>query len=252
MNKQFMLVNGKVIVSTEEGMKGPITYTDSLEDILAFENELEYLNKCLAEDEEFLKKQTEERISRRKSALKTTGIVGGAAVVASGVCYLGCKAIPGLADQVVVDQLITTICGVGVMFGPFLGWMEVKTGPTKNILSCYEERIAYEKEMIEIIGTELEELRTNQATKNIGKYEEMTPYSVRDKGSIEYLEDSIRLRDLFGYNRDKIMKLYYEEKLLFVLRDKKYDENAIMDFLLYLDSLSRKNHEEEVSKLTKK
>lgn len=49
----------------------------------------------------------------------------------------------------------------------------------------------------------------------------MTPYSVRDKGAIEYLEDSIRLRYLFGYNRDKIMKLYLDEKLYFILKEKK-------------------------------
>ena len=39
MKKQFMIVNGKIIVSTEKGMNEPIPYVDNIEDILLFEND---------------------------------------------------------------------------------------------------------------------------------------------------------------------------------------------------------------------
>lgn len=39
MKKQFMIVNWKIIVSTEKGMNEQIPYVDNIEDILLFEND---------------------------------------------------------------------------------------------------------------------------------------------------------------------------------------------------------------------
>lgn len=239
MNKQFMVVNGQVIVATENGFREPIPYVDNIEDILLFENEIEYLRKCFIDDSKLLDSKSEERNYRMKSAIKTDAIVSGAAVAASGVCYLFGNSMPELTDSVFFEQLMVSIFGVGVLFGPFLGIMDISFAPSKKIIASYEERTAYEQEMIEILSVELESLKNNTTSNNIEQFKEMVSYPVRDTGAIKYLKDSIRLRDIYGYNQAKIMNLCYRGELSYVLKQEKYDENAIIDFLTFLDSKVR-------------
>lgn len=252
MNKQFMIVNGKIIVLTEKGMNEPIPYVDNIEDILLFENEISYLRKVLAEDEEFLKSKIEDKGTRKKSAIKNTTIVTGAAMLATGAVYLSSVLVPELLNEQTYNDLMVIIGGVGVTFGPFLGWMEYRFGPSKNIFPCYEERIKYEKEMIEILESELEYLKSHLTAENIGNYEEMVPYDVRDEGSLKYLKDSIRLRDIYGYNKKTIMSLYSTGELTDELVKLKFDENVIMDFITYLDRVSLDASVESKDKSIKK
>ena len=173
MNKQFMVIGDKVIVSTEVGMNEPIPYRDNIEDILLFENEIEYLKRCLDEDEKILDDKIKDKDYRRKSALKNTAIISSSALAASGLCYLASNIMPELVTQQTFEQLIVIIGGVGVTFGPFLGWMEMIYGPSKNLISCYEERVAYEKEMIDILNTELELLKSELSNSNIVEINEI-------------------------------------------------------------------------------
>ena len=49
-----MYINGTIVISDENGMKPAIPYVDNIEDVLVLENEIEFLEKCLKEDQEKL------------------------------------------------------------------------------------------------------------------------------------------------------------------------------------------------------
>ena len=70
MNKQFMYLNGNIIVSDEKGMKPAIPYRDNIEDILILENEIEFLEKRLKEDSEKLETKKSDREFRNKDSKK--------------------------------------------------------------------------------------------------------------------------------------------------------------------------------------
>ena len=139
--------------------------------------------------------------------------------------------------------MIGTTCGVGIMYIMLIIGLGLTFGPFKNIISCYEERISFEKEMIEILSKELEILRTNNTNNNKDNYKEFIAYNINDKGAIKYLSDSIKLRDFYGYSKSKIMKLYFNDELIQSLSERKFDKNAIMDFMIYLDTKYREDKE---------
>lgn len=240
MNKQFMIVNGKVIVSTEEGMKSPVEYVENIDDILLYENEIEFLKSKLAEDEKYLEDKVSERENRKKAAKKVILTATGVSLVAGGTYYLGANVV----DSTFIQQLSVAVGGCAASFGILLGWMEIKYGPSKNIVPCYEERISYEKGMIEILSMELDELRKKSITKNNERFDEMVSYPVNDVEAIRYLKESLRLRDIFGYHKKAITKMYKEGKLFDILKNEGFSEDAIMDFSIYLESKSREETEE--------
>lgn len=254
MNKQFMIVNGQVIVATENGFREPIPYTDNIEDILLFENEIEYLRRCLATDEKKYDEKNNERIYRNKDSKKIS-IVG--SIIGIGAVF-GVSQLVGLSHEEIVDTVMGPMSeylafsipmSVGCIgFVQMISLLGLSYRPSKKILSCYDERIEFEKEMIELLNDELERLKQNVTSKNILQYKEMVSYPVRDEGSLKYLQDSISLRDMYGYDPVKIMSLYYRDELSFVLKNKGYDDNSIMDFLSYLDSEVRQKDIEELKK----
>ena len=245
MNKGYMIVNNQVIVGTEEGLKGPIACVNNIEDILLYENEVEFLSKMLKEDSSYLLSKKYERETTKKSAIKIAIMSGGAALAAGSICYLGASFVPELVNNFAVQSVIGTVTLGGAFLGLGMALMEFQHRPSKKLISSYEERVNYEKEMLDIISGELELLKLN-STNDIESKDEMISHKIKDEGSIKYLNDSIRLRDIYGYNKAKILKLYYEDELIQLLRERNFDSNAIMDFMLYLDTEVRKYDKEEV------
>lgn len=241
MNKAFMYLNGMIIVSTEEGMKPAIPYVDHVEDILILENEIEYLEKTLAEDEKKLDDALEEKASRRKLS-KHISLVGSALGVAAS---FGGAQLFGLSHT----EMVSTIMGemseflafaipmsVGeVVFVQGISFFNLKVGPSPSLIRCYQERIAYEKEMLDILRKEQTYLTENVTLKNDGQVEEMVSYPVRSAGSIQFLKEAITLREYYGYDSEKCMKAYREGGLEEQLTSRGFGDIAIMDFIGFLN-----------------
>lgn len=259
MNKEFMYMNGMIVVSDEEGMKPAIPYVDNVEDILILENEIEYLEKTLASDEKALHDKMEERGSRKKFS-KQISLVGSALAIA--ISFGGAQ-LSGFSHT----EMTTTIMGemseflafaipmsVGeVAFVQGISLLNWKAGPSQALLNCYQERIAYAKEMLGVFQSELSYLKEHVTLKNDGQVEEMVSYPVRSASSIQFLKESLALREYYGYAPKKYMKEYKEGTLASRLSESGFGDIVVMDFMEFLgNKVKEASQEETPSKLTKK
>ena len=155
MNKQYMYINGTIVISDENGMKPAIPYVDNIEDVLVLENEIEFLEKCLKEDQEKLESKKNDRAYRTKDS-KQISIVG--SIIGVGAAF-GVGQLVGLSHE----EMTNTIMGpmseylaysipmsVGcVGFVQMLSLLGLSYRPSKKDIRGIEERIKYEKDMID-------------------------------------------------------------------------------------------------------
>lgn len=255
MNKQFMYINGSIVVSDENGMKPAIPYVDNIEDILILENEIEFLETTLKEDKEKLESKNNDRAYRTKDS-KQISIVG--SIIGVGAAF-GVGHFMGLSHE----EMTNTIMGpmseylaysipmsVGcVGFVQMLSLLGLSYRPSKKDIRGIEERIKYEKDMIDIFKDELEYLSSHSTYNRKDQVEDMVSHEVHYKSSLDYLRQSLKLRYAYGYNPDRMIKLYEEGTLPMALLDEGFSDDVIMDFTGFIE---RKIEENKKSKLGKK
>ena len=255
MNKQFMYINGTIVISDENGMKPAIPYVDNIEDVLVLENEIEFLEKCLKEDQEKLESKNNDRAYRTKDS-KQISIVG--SIIGVGAAF-GVGQLVGLSHE----EMTNTIMGpmseylaysipmsVGcVGFVQMLSLLGLSYRPSKKDIRGIEERIKYEKDMIELFKDELEYLNSNATSNRKNQVEDMVSYEVHYKSTLDYLNQSLKLRYAYGYNPDKMIKLCEEGTLFATLIEEGFSDDVVMDFTGFIE---RKIEENKKSKLGKK
>jgi hypothetical protein len=242
MNKQFMYVNGNIVVSDEVGMKPAISYRDNIEDILILENEIEFLEKSLKSDNEKLESKKEDRSFRNKDSIKIS-IIGSAAAV--GVAF-GMSHIAGISHEEITNTIMGPMSeylafsipmSVGLVgFVQGLSLLGLSYRPSKKEINGLEEAIKYEKQMIEMFKEELQYLEDRPTFDKKDKVEEMVSYNVHYKSSLEYLSQAIRLRYVFGYNRKRMINLHRDGKLFDELTENGFSDDVIMDFAGFIEN----------------
>ena len=256
MNKQFMYVNGNIVISDENGIKPIIPYVDNIEDLLILENEIEYLEFCLVEDQEKLEAKKKDRAYRNKDSLKIS-IVG--SLFGVGAAF-GVGHLAGLSHEEMTNTIMgpmseylayTIPMSVGcVGFAQMLSLLGLSYRPFKGDIRGLEEKIEYEKEMIKIFKEELDYLRKNSTCNRKDQVEDMIAYDIHYKYSLDYLKESLKLRYAFGYNEEKFIKLHNEGEFSQRLRTDGYSDDVVLEFIGFLE---RKLREKEVeAKLSNK
>lgn len=256
MNKRFMYVGDSIVVSDENGMKAPIPYVDNIEDVLILENEIEYLKKCLEEDSSKIEHKSKERLMRSKECKKIS-LVG--SVLAVGVGF-GVSEITGYSHMEVVNNafgqmseylsMSIALSTSGIVFSNVISLLGLSFMPSKKEINGYKEKVEYEKEMIDVLGKELEYLKEHLTVKNKDKVTKMLPYTVHYQGSIEYLMSALKLRYAYGYNYKSIMELYENGELADALIKEGFADDVIMDFITFIER--RKEIEKQEVELLKK
>ena len=255
MNKQFMYINGTIVVSDENGMKPAIPYVDNIEDILILENEIEFLENVLREDQEKLESKNNDRAYRTKDSKKIS-IVGSIIGVgtAFGVGHLFrlsheemTNTIMGPMSEYLAYSIPMSVGCVG--FVQMISLLGLSYRPSKKDIRGIEERIKYQKDMIDIFKDELEYLSSHTTCNRKDQVEDMVSYEVHYKSSLDYLRESLKLRYAYGYNPDRMIKLYEEGTLPKALLDEGFSDDVIMDFTCFIE---RKLEENRESKLGKK
>lgn len=255
MNKQFMYVNGTIVVSDENGMKPAISYVDNIEDILILENEIEFLERELKDDQEKLESKNNDRDFRNKDSKKIS-IVG--SIIGVGAAF-GVGQLAGLSHE----EMTNTIMGpmseylaysipmsVGcVGFVQMISLLGLSYRPSKKDIKGIEEKIKYEKDMIDMFKDELEYLVEHPTYNRQNQVEEMVSYDVHYKYSLDYLREALKLRYAFGYNPDRMIKLYERGELPSVLLKEGFSDDVIMEFSGFIE---RKIEESKETKLGKK
>ena len=255
MNKQFMYVNGTIVVSDENGMKPAISYIDNIEDILILENEIEFLERELRDDQEKLESKNNDRAFRNKDSKKIS-IVG--SIIGVGAAF-GVGQLAGLSHE----EMTNTIMGpmseylaysipmsVGcVGFVQMISLLGLSYRPSKKDIKGIEEKIKYEKDMIDMFKEELEYLVEHPTYNRQNQVEEMVSYDVHYKYSLDYLREALKLRYAFGYNSNRMIKLYEKGELPSVLLKEGFSDDVIMEFIGFIE---RKIEESKETKLGKK
>lgn len=255
MNKQFMYVNGTIVVSDENGMKPAISYVDNIEDILILENEIEFLERELKDDQEKLESKNNDRDFRNKDSKKIS-IVG--SIIGVGAAF-GVGQLAGLSHE----EMTNTIMGpmseylaysipmsVGcVGFVQMISLLGLSYRPSKKDIKGIEEKIKYEKDMIDMFKDELEYLVEHPTYNRQNQVEEMVSYDVHYKYSLDYLREALKLRYAFGYNPDRMIKLYERGELPSVLLKEGFSDDVIMEFTGFIE---REIEESKETKLGKK
>ena len=242
MNKQFMYVNGTIIVSDNRGMKPAISYVDNIEDILILENEIEFLELELDEDRKKLESKKKERDYRNRDSKKIS-IVG--SIMAVGISF-GMGQLAGLSHEEMTNTIMGSMSeymayaipmSVGCIgFVQALSLLGLSYRPSKKDINGLEQKIIFEKEMIKVFRNELECLKSNPTYNRKDMVEQMVSYDVHDKYSLDYLREALKLRYTYGYEPDKIMKLFEQEELYNELIEKGFSDDVIMDFLEFVKS----------------
>lgn len=241
MNKQFMYINGTIVVSDENGMKPAIPYVDNIEDILILENEIEFLEHCLKLDERALETKNDDRKYRNKDSLKLS-LVGSA--IAVGTTF-GISHILGISHEEITNTVMGPMSeylafsipmSVGcVGFVQVLSLLGLSYRPSKKDIKGIEEKIKFEKEMLAIFKDELTYLQENPTYDRKDTVEDMKSYEVHYKYSLEYIKEALRLRYAFGYNPDKFIKLYQAGELAPALDVEGFSDDVIMEFTGFVE-----------------
>ena len=147
MNKQFMYVNGTIVISDENGMKPAIPYVDNIEDVLILENEIEFLEHCLKLDERALETKIGDREYRNKDSLKIS-LVGSALAVGA---TFGLSQILGLSHENITNTIMGPMSeylafsipmSVGcVGFVQMISLLGLSYRPSKKDIKGIEEKI---------------------------------------------------------------------------------------------------------------
>ena len=136
-----------------------------------------------------------------------------------------------------------------VGFVQMLSLLGLSYRPSKKDIRGIEERIKYEKDMIDLFKNELEYLNSNATSNRKDQVEDMVSYEVHYKSSLDYLNQSLKLRYAYGYNPDKMIKLCEEGTLFAALIEEGFSDDVVMDFTGFIE---RKIEENKKSKLGKK
>ena len=256
MNKQFMYVNGTIVISDENGMKPAIPYVDNIEDVLILENEIEFLEHCLRLDERALETKISDREYRNKDSLKIS-LVGSALAVGA---TFGLSQILGLSHENITNTIMGPMSeylafsipmSVGcVGFVQMISLLGLSYRPSKKDIKGIEEKINFEKEMLAVFKDELTYLQENPTYDRRDTVEEMKSYEVHYKYSLDYLKEALKLRYSFGYNPDKFIKLYEDGQLPFVLTEEGFSDDVVMEFISFIEKRI-KEQEKEVKSVKK-
>ena len=224
MNKQFMYINGTIVVSDENGLKLAIPYVDNIKDMLLLQNEIEFLETQLEADKKALKNKKEEIAYRNKDSkrISTWG-----SLLAVGTTF-GISAFMGLSHEEMTNTILGPMSeyfafsipmSVGcVGFVQMVSLLGLRYRPSKKSVTGLEEKISCAEEMLKTLKSDLTYLENNATSDRYADVEEMISYDVNSTSSIELLKEILKLCYSFGCDSEYFFKLFkkgiLEEKLI--------------------------------------
>ena len=240
MNKEYVRVDDKVVISTDNGLKAPVEYSDYVQNVLVCENLKEVLDKKLDEvRKEKLKCEDSLKFSKSMSYIPAT-ILMGASVLLPWVSTLGDN---HMVDSVFGDVHSSTLAmmymvPIALAGGAILsGYSAINYNCNKKDLRGLENQIDYLEELLIDCSKILDE----QQLKNLfdEKFGDKVSESVSEEDSkilklpgekelLDWLLISEELKACYdiGYNEKKYKK-YYDKGILNDKLAKKYTDIGI-------------------------
>ena len=238
MNKGYTYIDGKVIISDENGNHTQSEYYNNLDKVLVQENVIEEMEGKIQELTKESKKYPESE--KKYKPLYLYSVLGAAILVMPHLFWLLTGVNPYLCsiDTVFgpVNQALfyaSTAVAIGIPFGSIFTWIDysnfkerAKIG--KGISSELEFlKFQIEKEKETLVSLQKEKTRNKDNT-------EFRSTQVDDKQQLEALRNYLDLYYDLGYNREKYYR-YYQQGRLDEKLQKYYDETEIELTKQYLE-----------------
>jgi hypothetical protein len=239
--KEYMVVEDRVIITDENGMRDPIVFTNNFKDIEIVESVIRYLQEQLARDVKDLENKKLDRTMRVKEYKKNTLVATGASIAIPPVVSL----LTGLQNQR-MDTIfgeMNGVIGFSISMIPALivaSQLIMTYGITlrhsKSSIMDKEDKIKYEEELIAELTDDLVKLKLDTNSDKLLEYKANNRGIIDDSTIMKFVKDSIGLRYAFGSQFKRVMKLYNNGQLYEYLLDTGIEEQAAKDFIEFVDA----------------
>ena len=239
--KEYMVVEDRVIITDENGMRDPIVFTNNFKDIEIVESVIRYLQEQLARDVKDLENKKLDRTMRVKEYKKNTLVATGASIAIPPVVSL----LTGLQNQR-MDTIFGEMNGVVgfsismipalIVASQLIMTYGVTGRPSKRSIRGKEEKIKYEEELIAELTDDLVKLKLDTNSDKLLEYKANNRGIIDDSTIMKFVKDSIGLRYAFGSQFKRVMKLYNNGQLYEYLLDTGIEEQAAKDFIEFVDA----------------
>lgn len=252
--KEYMVIEDKVIITDENGMRDPVAFTNNFKDIEIVESVIRYLEEQLQRDKGDLEAKKADRVWRLKEYKKNTLFATGASVVIPPVISL----VAGLQNQTMntIFGEMNGAIGFSISMVPSLiiaSQVLMSYGlclrPSKSSLRGKEEKIKYEIQLLDELSEDLVKLKIDTNSDQLADYKDNIRGVIDDSTVMKFVKDSIGLRYAFGSQYKRIMKLYNNGRLCEYLVESGIENQAIKDFIQFIDSYVHDvNYDNELTK----
>ena len=239
MNKEYTYIDGKVIISDENGKQKPVEYYDNLDDVLVQENLIETIEDIIAE----LEKESKlyKKCNRKHYIpfiLPTFALMTIIGVPIIFYCFTGTNPFTISVDSIfgVVNQGVLLGSSFSTVLLPFGALVEFdmyrqhkdslkEEKGVNSTLEFLQKQLIEEKQALEDLKKEKKRDEENK---------EFRVVEVDDKQQLNTLKDYVELYFDLGYNAEKYLRYYQQGKLDKKLR-KHYTDKGIEVAKEYLE-----------------
>ena len=239
--KEYIIAGKEVIITDEKGMRPAVPFTNNFIKIEIVKSVISFLEGQLENDSKDLEKKKSERAWRLSDYKKHTLLSTGASLVVSPVV----GALFGLHNQQTNTMFgeANGLIGFSISMIPAMivaSQLLVSYGlvlrPSKKTLNGKDEKIKYERELLEEWNALLLDLLSDRNMDELENYDQTKIGTIDDSEDIKYIKDSIGLRYMFGAQFKQVMKVYHTGELYQCLVDSNICEKAIDEFIEFIDS----------------
>lgn len=236
MIKSYALEGNQYKLISESGVISYIPYRKDIERIITLQNQLEYLEQEFDEDNTFL-----ENYKRREEFVKKDILNCGCGATAATIGFA--VIVYMLAGSLEPAFIAGSACG-GFCFSS-TAFAYLKQSYRRDIAS-FDEVVKY---LLRVIPEKKAELAQMQQQDDTTKDNLMNPdneeKSVPVQQSLQALRDGVHLRYEYGRNKKKYLKMFKKNILSLSLHILGCSEDAIADFLIFMEQEYAKEQENQ-------
>lgn len=250
MNKEYMYVDGKVVILNENGMKTPIVYCDNIEDILITENLIEELEKKVDENQKKIERINSYNCSK-------INIIMPVLLFSIGSIVIPIFLTPLFGTNEIVETIFGTMhlsTLISTVLTPVFSFFGVMESLSLNLRdkNFKKEKKGYEGEiefLLKELNSKKERLCKLQNEKNKTKESEFSKNSfskkINDKDQLELLKTLSSFYYNCGVNEKRYLKYKENGTLKQELAKEQHDEFGVSLIENYLNEVLKKSDVEE-------
>lgn len=202
-----------------------VPYNDNMGEFLALQNQVEYLTKELDDDQKKIGSLLYKDYTGKEKFITNEVLATGVAVVAGAACFFTTNNVPYTLGT-------GAFCGGFITLFSSVSYLD-SYSPKK--INAYRECIKYEKSLLDSKSKTLSEISKDDSNNYEENENNRADILAVDDSELEFIKECIKLRYYYGYNKKRIIGMYKKGILFEVLKSLEYSDEAISEFLVYIE-----------------